>query len=521
MITQILDYTKQAFREVSSHKKYVDSGPTQNQIDTYRKHLETYGVAGIFDELGGVLQERVMTSAQSFSDLLRSVCPGGKRAIIKRALEFAEGESSIIQDIVGVKKDFFIKGFTLNVEAASKSAKTKIDDFARAHQIKKIVEELLFDYFATDTCILQWRVGAAGMEYVQSLSPEVVDVVHTVQGSFLKYFIPARVRKTVSYLQGLPSNNPEKKNLEVFPKKIIEAIRRGDRFVPLKNSDGEFWSIQTKARRFTGIARPSMYAIFPDIWLTQLLQSGDFAVAYFLKRIIEHVKVGESPPSGAGSMPQSWRQLYPDADDVNSVKEQLSKVGQALRLITNHTVEIEYPSPSADQIKPDKFQKVEERIIRWGGTIAQLLTGEGPGFAQGHLGTRRIMAEADLVRGKIEEMLVNFFNSNEVRREMSLPRRVEVSTSWDNQIFKDPAQILKEISSLTDRGGMDWRTTHDQLGYNHDIIKKRKEEDHDNAELWRPTFEKSQGMMSDEGRPVEGGPQSKNENTPRTKVERP
>src|SRR6185436_5812338 len=79
-------------------------------------------------------------------------------------------------------------------------------------------------------------------------------------------------------------------------------------------------------------------------------------------------------------------------DIVKKLSEKFKNVSQVMRLITDHTLSINYIFPDPKVFSPEKYQKVEERILRWGGVPDVLMTGSGEGFSQGSLGKQRFEA---------------------------------------------------------------------------------------------------------------------------------
>jgi len=262
--------------------------------------------------------------------------------------------------------------------------------------------------------------------------------------------------------------------------------------------------VRSNNRRFAGLARPSMFAVFSDVLLRKLIESGDWAVAFFLKRIIEHIKSGESPPPGNVHQP---RVLYPRKEEVGLLRDAWRKLGQTLRVFTDHTVKIEFPHPSPEVFAPVKYEKVEERILRWGRIPDVLMTGKGEGFSQGHLGARAFIAHGWSVRETVSEMIETFLLHESVRNVLSIPVGSRVVANWDEQVMKDPKQVLEEINAAWDRGALDVQTYHNRLGMPHEAIRAGKEEDAKNKKLWVPTFEPRQGLLSNPGagRPDGGG----------------
>lgn len=441
--------------------------------------------------------------------MLKRIQPRSLVEELATAEEYAKGGCDLVSDIIATKLDFYGRGFSIRVSAENKNYKremnARIEQLIREHEVRRIQEELMSDYCATTNCILQWKVDDRELVYVTTLAPSTVKYQRTAGFERLEVKIPETTRKRIQ--AALLDKKLMAEIKATFPTKYIEAVKNGEQYVELRNEDGEYWIIQTGERRFAGMSRPSMVSRFGDILLRKLIIAGDWAVAYFLKRVIEHVKAGETIPSAHVA---NLKALYPGDAEIRRYQNAFRSVGQALRLFTNHTVKIEYPHPDPEIFSPIKYEKVEERILRWGGVVDVLMTGQGEGFSQGHLGLRRFVAHGLKVREIIGDIFKTFLLHESVRGALKIPENSEVSVRWDEQSLKDPKQVLEELQHLWNCGAMDVQTSHERLGYSHELIKARKANDHAEKELWQPTFEPRQGLLSGDekpGRPEDDKPQ--------------
>ena len=105
-------------------------------------------------------------------------------------------------------------------------------------------------------------------------------------------------------------------------------------------------------------------------------------------------------------------------------------------------------------------------------------------------------------------MVTEFLLHPSMQDVVGIPTGSVVTVRWDEQNLKDPAQVLKEITSAWDRGALDQRSFLESLGFDYETVKQRKRTDHEEKnkepELWEPLFEPSQGLLTDDdegGRP--------------------
>jgi len=307
-----------------------------------------------------------------------------------------------------------------------------------------------------------------------------------------------------------------------YPDRWMLAAKNGGTLL-LDREKGDGWAIVTRARKFNGFARPRMRSVFFDLMLRDLLKAGEWSCAMFVQSCIQHIKIGPADfDTKVG--PRAGQKDYPYQKMVNSLNLMFQTPSRARRVITDATVDIKHLTPDVQMFTKEKFSSCDSRIESWGGVPMQMRTGQGDGYSQGFLGKTRFEADGLRARISIEQALYAFFSDPAVRKSkgLKLGDEDEVHFAWNKQILKDPKQVLEEIKFMQNNGGIDWRTTHELLGVNHDaircrIISQAKEDVEDGQTIWRPVFEPRQGLLVGEkepsvdggdepGRPSEGGP---------------
>ena len=470
----------------------------------------------------------------SLGALLDSAFPTGLKEQLKQARDYATGDNDLIESIVSTQRDFYAAGFNVTVAPPNKNYKGTMSERLKAVletgrllsspdenrrrpgptcPLSNVVDELVFDDCATSNSVLHWKVDGHNLVYVTTLAPHTVhyEIGAGYERLLVELSAATRNRINAAAAQG------RKDDLKAFPAKYVQAAQRGDQYVELTHRDGEYWIVRSRGKMYDGLCPPTMRSIYRDLVLRGLIVGGDWAVAYCMKRLIEMVKSGEKVPPG---YPGSLRDLYPSKEDIADLKKQFSKIGDAIRIYGNHTLSIEYAFPDPKVMGGEKFEKVEERILRWGGIPDVMLTGRGEGYSQGALGARRFVANGKKVRERIGAMVVEFLLHPSMQQVVGIPTGSVVTVRWDEQNLKDPAQVLREITAGWDRGILDQRTFLESLGFDYETVKQRKRLDHmDKAaepELWTPLFEPSQGLLAQGGDEPVGRPQTR-----QTKTEQP
>lgn len=412
------------------------------------------------------------------------------RDLIRKALELASGGSEMIQAIISIKVDFFSAGFGVQIQPKRdgnlEAMRERVANLIRTHQLESVAEELISDLSACDNCILHWKMDGSDLEYVTTLPPCDVEFDNSTGRNILKLYLSEATRTTIK-----ESLRTAKKS-SIWPQKYVDAVMQG-KPVELKNEDGEYWVVKTHSRRFTGLAKPSMCAIFPDLELRKLFISGDFSVAYFIKHLIQQIKAGEAITSG----PKAGQQdNYTSSDELTVLQGHLEKVQQALRLYTNHTVSIETHIPDPKIFTVDKYRAVHSRIVRWARIPDVMMTGEGDGFSQGFLGKNGFEAQGQRIRNHVGWVFSEFFLHPEIMSLLKAPAGSTVQINWDRMNLKEWKEVLDELAWQWENGIMDIQSAHERLGERHDLIAARKEVDQKEKNKWKPTYEPSQGLLN-------------------------
>jgi len=462
-------------------KKVRSAKNRDDELATYRAENATD-----FD-----LDQYIKFTGGSLSAAIKLIETSDKRECIARAQ--SNKEDDLIGAILDTKVDFYSAGMTVETTSGKgrkDEVKSRINKAVERYQLVKLGEELIEDWENCDNCILQWKINKGKIEYIHTIDPQRARYSNAIGHERLSVKISEEM---VKHIQNEIQLGNEKELRRSVPEKYIKAVKDGTYEVTLSNEDGEYWIVRTKGRKYTGFAMPSQKRVFMDIILRRLLISGDWTLAYFVKRIIEIIRAGESVQAGQKA---GTKALYITKEDRTQLENIFkNNSSQALRLFANHTVDVKHIAPDPELFTEQKFTKVEERIFRWGSVIDTIMTGEGDGFAQSTLGVRRFVAHGRRARRTVGGMLEGFFEHPSVTVVLGLKGDIQVKVSWDEQNLKDDAQILSELTALADRGAMDVQTMIERLGHKYAVIEGRKKEQKKKSDFWVPNYEPRQGLL--------------------------
>lgn len=461
------------------------------------------------------IKKQIAEAAGSLKAFIERSSPRNLTEKIALALEFANGECDLIQDIVRTKRTFYAAGFSATFANPDGSEMEDewilaFNNLVNQHQLQKVAQDLVFDFCACQNCILHWHVQGSELKYVQTLDIRDIDWNKTVGTALMTVKIAEATVQKIRWALGA-GGVPKEKLLDTYSEKIIDAIIAKKNVIELRPEDGDFWMVYSDGRKFSGLVAPTMQSIFADASLRELLVAGDFSVAFLLKAAIFHVTAGESISQGPRA---GTKDYWLKEGDRAKLQTALTKLGKAMILITDHTVKLNHVAPDAKLFDPIKYLKVEERIRRWGSTPEQLLTGEGEGFAQGSMGGKRFSSEGVEVRKHIGWMLSQFLTHESMRSVVNIQEGAVCTVDWDWNNLKEWKQALEELNSAWSQGMCSNETYQERVGLSRAVEKKRKEREQSEAELWRPLFEAKQGMLTPDdkgGRPDEGGGKSAND----------
>lgn len=403
---------------------------------------------------------------------------------IRDAIKF-RNTNELIGIIVETKLDFLVAGFRNHYR--EDSSKKFYDDLVYEHDLDSIVTELADDYLTTGSAILHWKIDdqdGGNIEYIMTLDPGYVEY-HTAMGKEkLEIILDPASRSSLRKL-----TEAQKKDI---PEKYLRAGSAGK--VELKNEDGEYWMILTDGRKYRGLPNPSMAAIFADLKLREMFVAGDWSLAFFAKAFIQLVKSGESVQSGqfAGT-----KRLYQTTEENTALNNLLKDVSRALRIVGNHTLEIEQIVPPEEAYSQGKYGAVETRILRWGGVPKVIIEGQGGNYASGFLGKVKMFADIKRKRRRLGKFIERFYRQPTINTKEMTPPLVR----FDEQILKDTKEQLNELKLLLQYAtGFSARSTLEILGHEPDTEWDLKKAEVKIREVLVPLFEPNQGQASG-GRP--------------------
>lgn len=409
------------------------------------------------------------------------------------------------------------------------NTQSKLNEVSAKLDIYSLLRELMEDWFATDSCILYWKTkkqdqdssldsvpdpsytrspepkeeAIPGLSDLCTISPDKVNWDNSFGMDVLSVKINDSLKVRIQAANSITNKTARAKAIasllaEGIEQKWIDAVINGQDYCELRKEDGDNWIVKTRAKKYNGLADPSMARIFLFLEIRKMIVEGDFSAAFMMKNFIMHIKMGESITNGPMSgLRNNWATPL-ETEDVLKVFKNTSS---AQRIATNHTVSIDFVFPPAEMFNLEKYKKPELQILSWGGISISLMTGEGDAtYGGGYMSIKRLVANLSDARRQIDWVLSTFFNNSFIRSALGIDDKIETVCIFDENALKEPRQLLDECKFLVSSGLSDPRTTMRELGRDPDAIKMSKMlsiAENNEAKVWEPVFNTTGGGIQD------------------------
>ncbi len=479
----------------------------------------------IASQLHTMIDRQIGPVYAALNQLIAAMVPKTLEARFAKALNYAETDDKI-SGIVETQVDFGMSGFRV----ASKDAKAEgeIKTWTREKRIYNLLLEMWGVAAAADNVVVLMQGKKAAKTYTVLPLPNLKIIpIHTTDNKGIKQFktflkIPKEMSDYIKKVYRATQVNGVTTALKGIPEKWVKAamypravsgkdpIRPGTGYVELGEKDsGEKIFIINRKGIEDRLVEPSMMTVFPSIALRQLLQDGEFSIAYLIKYFIHQIKVG--PKSEGKTLAQMLRAGTVSNDQREEVKNRYRIVDKAVFEVTDQQLEHLFHFPGADIDMNKRYATPDERINWWARQSKQIMVGDKGSYSGGLIYLksyyRKISRFRELFAIFLEDVIAETLNDK------------NAETQWDEHFMKEPRQKLAEVTVMTQHG-QDMETACRILGYSWSQWVSDREKSMDPAIVMKkdkpkgaweyyqglqiPFFEPSAGMLTDEdsgGRP--------------------
>lgn len=394
--------------------------------------------------------------------------PSGVREIMKHARGWFE-RSLFLKQGLKLKIGFANCGFEIKpAKGTAKGSSQKIRKWwaglgTRAQKdIYELGLESWLDWYLLDVTIAFWR------DNFQSARIDKHQPVFTLPPEDCRYTDIFGV-EVLKVLMNLGSD--EKKDLS---NAMVE--RYGRREVTLDEAKGENFRVLKRARRGKGFGCPHIYTLIKTLKATDGLETMDVLWAHKCRTAMRQFLVGHEIKNGpwAGRASHFWTE----------------KIGQAIQKFweakmgdvdwsTNFDVKVEFPFPSLDRFKKEKFEGVFQRMALWLGPVGAIFFGAKVDDMQMKALRAELLEDRALMRFHLIDILTTVYDPP-----------VAIDIKWSEKIFIDSRLYLELLKQLLTAGPLSQRTALEALAEDAETQREYKEEE---AELAQS--EKTKGQV--------------------------
>lgn len=416
---------------------------------------------------------------------------------VKEALEQTRiwyKKSFFIQDIVKTKLALFNYGFQVKAEdndaddsddEGESKSNDRLDAWLRKYrtQIKRFVREAWLDKLTMNNAVAFWRKNQR-LRRVITLPPERCKYSDALGIEKLS----VRLGWHEDDFKTSPTTT-DKVNF-LMPREDVKRYAQGN-FLPLLESQGEYFRVYKEERTGWGFAWPSVQSLFHTAAQEESLQISDRLWSFVSRTAERRHKIGHEIKQG----PRAGLPIHfitkERAAAVTGFYE--GRVG-FFDTVLNFDQDIEFPFPSNDRFDKEKYQSVWGRMALWAGPVGHYLFGLYTGKGAMPMLMEMIQPEAEEARDFLSDFLVD------VITEVFQPP-VPIKVCWSNRCFADKRQAQEMVKFLVSCGAMSQRTALELYGFDASKERERKQEEWDLAQ-----DEKTKGQIMPAYDPAHGDP---------------
>lgn len=487
---------------------------------TYRRfnsRLDKYNIPGDiginYEKDMAVVRETISTF-ENINNMIKSAVPDTRKEKFIYAQKYAQ-EDDLIQAIVKTKADFMMNGF--RVVSSDRSVEAFCNEINRAFNMDSVVHE--YAQYASNGSNVPFytKMIKRDPQEVKILDPKWLEVIPLPVVKDKKPQKAVILHLSDEFKKIYRGSNRAYKDIKMvneamklLPSEYQKALRNrgvgtGRDGIELLERNGDYVELINYTGQRDRLVDPEMTAVFADIRLRMMIRDGDFSIFHHIKHMIHQVQAGSS-------------QIQPGANPlVSAIVNQRLTDAKALKLknvykdpekvmleITDDTVKHIYNFPDPKVFDFKKYFAVEQRILRWGGIAVILLDGSESNYSGGYIYMKSLIADVKKWRNQLKRTLEDFYyniapttGAGAVKNKIADPR-TRPRIRFDNNLMKEPKQILDEVRLMLERGGS-VKTACEQLDIPYTVEVARKKEEWEavkkGEQYLYPIFEPSQSLL--------------------------
>lgn len=354
---------------------------------------------------------------------------------------------------------------------------------ASNYDFAKLARDIFLERILCDNAVLFWRQpDPTVLPMVTVLDCEDVELCNSFGRVYLKLN-----HKTVQL-------TTEEKNM--LGDRYAAALS-GKQLLIVNGEEGEYFRFLTAEKNGSGLRIPSLFQVFQDLSLRELLKMGDWNAGWLLKNIIRLVRRGHDIKQG----PLAGQDIhFLKNKEAKKIRAGLATNVGSFDMVTNFDLSIAYSYMDAKYLDPAKYEGVKARLAAWAGPIARLM--EARQIDPDSM--KMFEVQCCALRAEVGLLLNRLFNSPEFLGAVRPPAAIQVT--WSPNTFVNLKFLMERVRLSQANGVSSTRTAREDLGYDHAKESARLAEEHAHPKTITPAFEQKQGMAGKNGRPAKDDP---------------
>jgi hypothetical protein len=382
--------------------------------------------------------------------------------------------------VLPIRHAVTIAGF----KAINAKDKTPITDY----DFQALVSDIVSEHLISSNVVCLWRKGEK-LPYVSVLDMDRVE--YSAPGGIERIVI----QYTADQVMARDQENKDE-YIKVLGERMYKAQTTGGKITIIKWENEEEWDfeVMTDGKRRGAFSTPEMVSILSTIDFMELMDIGDWNLAFARKDVMRWIKKGYKVAHGSGAGVNSVDITKPEIDEIGTA---FSKLNGNCNVPMNHDVEVGYLTMSSEVFNPDQVKSAVNKLLFYGGIEAVVLLGsfsQQNGASPSLMWRSRVLAESR--REKVESLLRRIFAAPEFSGiDWGVEEGQDIQFKWSVKPLYSLEELMKVVKETND-GTLSPQTRRSYLDVDNDEECRLMKEAHADRESYMPPFEAGQALLA-------------------------
>lgn len=386
-----------------------------------------------------------------------------------------------LSPVIDLRKSSQMDGFKV-LDPKGKPVKTGIYDF------HSLADDVFAESLTTSNAIAIWRKNSNGVPHISILNTENTEYQNIGGVEILRVYC-----QKMTTTNGRLSQPAIDAITDSLGEKMTKAQINGGWVEIVKGRDEEWdFELMSDGARNVCVKRPVIESILDPLDFLDLMEVGDWNLAWFRKDVIRQVKKGYKGTGGQGTLGG----VDVTTGQIKQLGEGMKKINGNANVPTNHDVDFSYHSIAPEFFDPKQIEAAVNKIMLFGGVEAAVLLGN---FSQQDGAAPTLMRHARVAawgrRDRVARFLNRIFARAEFDQVTKAVRGGEFRFEWSDRTLYSVDELLSKVSKTAD-GVLSTRSRREILDIDNDREVTRLKLEHKDREGYAPSFEAKQGLLS-------------------------